>query len=240
MVSNSTVPTQEPGELSVSRLLLLVLPLLILFGGALWFASTLIQPPPQKVVVISTGGEAGAYHAFGKRYQARLARSGINVQLRTSAGSLENLARLRDPDSDVSAAFLQGGIAGKSETAGLVSIGRMFYEPLWIFYRSDETIERFSQLKGLRIAVGGEGSGTRKLAMDLLSDANVNAQTATLLPITGPAAVDALRSGAADVVMLTFAPESPLVQGLLRDTSLKLMNLAQANALSRIIRIWRA
>ena len=226
--------TNDVGELSVSRLLLMVVPALLLLAGGLWWASTLIQPPPQKVVVISTGGEAGGYHAFGKLYEQHLKAAGIKVQLQTSAGSLENLKRLRDPKSGVSAAFLQGGIAGKDNTAGLVSVGRMFNEPMWIFYKSAQTIDRLGQLKGLKIAVGSEGSGTRQLAVTLLAAANVSGDNATLLPITNQPAIDALMSGQADAAMLTLAPEAPLLRALLLDQSIKLMSLSQANALSRI------
>ena len=221
-------------DLSPSRLLLLVVPLLMLLAAALWYASTLIQPPPQKVVVFSTGGEAGGYHTFGKLYQQQLNNAGIKVELKTSAGSIENLKRLQDPKSTVSVALLQGGITDKTGSNGLVSIGRMFYEPLWIFYKSTETLERIAQLKGLKIAVGSEGSGTRKLATTLLTAANISEQNSTLIPITGAPAVEALKSGAADAVLLTFAPEAPLIQALLRDQSIKLMSLSQANALSRI------
>ena len=224
----------DVGEFSISRLLLMVVPALILLAGGLWYASTLIQPPPQKVVVISTGGEAGGYHAFGKLYKQHLEKEGIKVQLQTSAGSVENLQRLHDPKSGVSAAFMQGGIAGQDGAAGLVSVGRMFNEPLWIFYRSAETIDRIGQLKGLRIAVGSEGSGTRKLAMTLLGAANVSGDNTTLLPITNQPAVDALLAGQADAAMLTLAPEAPLLRALLRDQTIKLMSLSQANALSRI------
>ena len=224
----------DGGEFSMTRLLLMVVPALILLAAALWYASTLIQPPPQKVVVISTGGEAGGYYAFGKLYKQHLEKEGIKVQLQTSAGSVENLRRLRDPKSGVSAAFMQGGIAGNDGSTGLVSVGRMFIEPMWIFYRSAETIDRIGQLKGLRIAVGSEGSGTRHLAMTLLGAANVSGENTTLLPITNQPAVDALIAGQADAAMLTLAPEAPLLQALLHDQTIKLMSLSQANALSRI------
>ncbi len=225
---------RDSGDLSPSRLLLLVVPILMLVAGGLWYASTVLQPPPQKVVVISTGGEAGGYHAFGKLYQQQLKTAGINVELKTSAGSIENLKRLQDPKSAVSVALLQGGITDKGGSAGLVSIGRMFYEPLWIFYKSADTFDRIAQLKGLKIAVGSDGSGTRALAMTLLNAAAISDQNSTLLPITGAPAVEALKSGAADAVLLAFAPEAPLIQGLLRDPTIKLMSMSQANALSRI------
>ena len=225
---------RDSGDLSPSRLALLLVPLLIIVGVGLWYALQLIQPPPQKVVVFSTGGETGGYHAFGKMYRQQLENAGIKVELHTSAGSVQNLQRLQDPKSTVSVALLQGGITDKAATTGLVSVGRMFYEPLWIFYKSGETFDRISQLKGLKIAVGPEGSGTRKLATTLLTAANISNQNATLLAITGGPAVEALKSGDADAVLLTLAPEAPLIQGLLRDPSIKLMSLSQANALSRI------
>ena len=97
-----------------------------------------------------------------------------------------------------------------------------------------DTFDRLGQLKGLKVAVGPEGSGTRKLAMTLLTAANVTASTSTLLPITGDAAIEALRSGSADAILLAVAPEAPQIQSLLRDPSVKLMSFSQASALARI------
>ena len=97
MSKDQVEPFSDGRELSFSRRMLLIVPLLMLAAGALWYASTLIQPPPQKVVVFSTGGEGGAYQAFGKLYQQQLKNAGITVELQTSAGALENLKRLHDP-----------------------------------------------------------------------------------------------------------------------------------------------
>ncbi|MEQ1649612.1 MAG: TAXI family TRAP transporter solute-binding subunit, partial [Hyphomicrobiaceae bacterium] len=206
-------------ELSISRILLFVLPFLLLLGGALWYGLSVIQPPPQREVVISTGGEAGGYHAFGKRYQAHLAKEGVKVRLVTSAGAIENLARLKDPQSKVTAALMQGGIGAGQDNAGLLSVGRIFYEPVWVFYRSTETWQRLAQLRGAKIAVGGEGSGTRALTTELLRLSRVGEDVATYLPLGGQAAVDALYDGRVDVAMLTFAPEAPVLQKLVRDPS---------------------
>lgn len=222
-------------ELSISRILLFVLPFLLLLGGALWYGLSVIQPPPQREVVISTGGEAGGYHAFGKRYQAHLAKEGVKVRLVTSAGAIENLARLKDPQSKVTAALMQGGIGAGQDNAGLLSVGRIFYEPVWVFYRSTETWQRLAQLRGAKIAVGGEGSGTRALTTELLRLSRVGEDVATYLPLGGQAAVDALYDGRVDVAMLTFAPEAPVLQKLVRDPSIKLMSLEQADAMTRML-----
>lgn len=217
------------------ELLMIIGPLILLVLGALWFASRFIQPAPPKVVAIATGGQAGGYFAFGKRYAESLKRHGITLDVRATAGSIENVRLLddADPARRVDLALLQGGITNSREKPGLVSLGRLFLEPLWLFYRGGETIDRLHQLKGKRIAIGPEGSGTRHLASALLGSNGVTAETATLLPLSGQQAAEALTSGQVDAVFLVLAPEAPLVQSLIANSSVRLMNFAQGEAYTR-------
>lgn len=205
-----------------------------LLGGMAALMLHHLKPAPPSSIVISTGGPTGAYYAFAKRYEAILAKSSVKLEVRTSAGSVENLARLKDAGAGVDAAFLQGGIVAGSETTGMVSAGRLFYEPLWIFYRGSERLDRLQQLTGLRLAIGPEGSGTRHLALRLLEASGVTAQTATLLPLGGGEATAALKDGRADVLFTVAAVEAPQVQGLLRDADIRVMSLVQAEAYTRL------
>ncbi len=215
------------------ELLLTLGPAIVVTILAFLLALRFMPPPPPKQVVITTGSETGGYYAFGKRYAEILANHGVTLHVQTSAGSIENLERLREPNPSVQIGLLQGGI-GNSETApDLLSVGRVFHEPLWIFYRGPTT-DRLADLAGKRIAVGGDGSGTRALANDILKAARVTASNATLLPLTGQPAVAALRKGEIDVVFLALAPQAPLIQELVTDTSIKLMSLAQAEALTKV------
>lgn len=209
-------------------------PVLILVAAGLWLAFQFVQPAPPKNVVITTGGPTGAYYAFGQKYAQHLKRNGISLEVRTSQGSIENVARLKDPASGVTIALMQGGITNSTAAPDIVSLGRLFPEPLWLFYRGEATIDRLHQLKGRRIAVGPEGSGTRHLAMSLLLPNEVTETSATMLPITGQTAADALTSGTLDAIFLAQAPESPTVQSLLRHPDIKLMSLAQAEAYTRL------
>lgn len=218
----------------MKELALVLAPALLLLVAAFFTAYQFVAPAPPQTVVMTTGSETGGYHAFGKKYAAILKRSGIELQLKTSAGSLENLARLKDPASDVSVGLLQGGVSNSANAPDIRSIGRMFLEPLWIFYRGSEPLNRIAALQGRRIAVGPEGSGTRHLSMTLLGANQITATTATLLPITGQAAVDALKTGQADAVFLTLAPEAPLLQALMRDQNVRLMSLSDAEAYTRL------
>jgi TRAP transporter TAXI family solute receptor len=220
--------------LGLGGLLLFSVLLLGLAGTGLWWALQYLQPPPQRTLVIATGPDRGAYHAFGRGYQKSLGRAGIRSELRPSAGSVENLDRLLDHKSGVFAALLQGGIAEEKKASGVLSLGGVFLEPVWIFHRGNETIQRFGELRGRRIAIGPDGSGTRALALALLGAAQLNAGNAELLPLTGAAARDALVAGAVDAMFAVAAAETPLIQEMLRDSRLGLMSVAQADALTRL------
>jgi TRAP transporter TAXI family solute receptor len=221
-------------QLSFGRVLTLFAAGLGLLAVVLWYSVALIVPPPQKEVVMATGVESGGYHAFGRLYEQMLEAQGIRVRLRTTAGASENLALIHDAKSGVNVALVQGGIADAGTAKGVVSLGRMFYEPLWVFYKSDTTFDQLGHLKGHRIAIGAEGSGTRTLDVALLRAAGIDPTNATLVPLSGETAVDALNGGTVDAVMLIFAPEAPALQKLLHDPSIKLMSMSQADALVSI------
>src|SRR6185437_15444538 len=116
---------------------------------------------------MATGAEGGANHALGLRYREILAKSGVRLRLLPTAGGLENLARLRDPASGVSAAFVQGGTTTKVQSPDLESLGTLFYEPLWLFRRS-EIDPNIQALRGKKVSIGPEGSAGRALALEVL------------------------------------------------------------------------
>ena len=93
----------------------------VLVAAGLVFAWQFVDPAPPDTVTLATGDADGAYHAYGKRYQAILARQGINVELIETAGSPENLALLKDPESGVQLGFLQSGLATRDDE-GLYSL----------------------------------------------------------------------------------------------------------------------
>src|SRR3954447_11045801 len=125
--------------------------------------------PPVGVIVMTTGATGSAYDVFARQYREILAREGLDLRLETSAGSVENLRRLNDARTSVGIGFLQGGLTDAGESPELVSLGTMFYEPLWFFCRGDGCGARPADLVGKRIAAGPEGSGTRALVNQLLA-----------------------------------------------------------------------
>ena len=116
-------------ELSRRDIALIFLPLAVLLAVAFWGVAHYVQPAPPKVVVMSTGPSDGAYHDFAQRYKAVLAEYGVTLKLVASAGSVENLERLRNRQDGVSLALVQSGLANAENAPGLVTLGSVFYEP---------------------------------------------------------------------------------------------------------------
>jgi len=189
--------------------------------------------PPDNLVM-TTGFERGAYANFGERYRQILAREKINLKVLISSGSVENLRRLNNQSSRVDAGFVQDGTSSPSDKKDLVSLGAICYSPLWVFYRSQETLDDLSKLKGKRIAIGPEGSGVRKFAIDLLRVSNAANPPTLLLDIPSAAANKALLEGKVDAVMIFGSEDNALVKELLYAQKIKLMSFKQAEAYTRL------
>lgn len=193
-------------------------------------AFILLQTMPPRTVVMATGPEGGAYFEIAKRYHAILARSGVELRLVPTGGALENLALLRDPRSGVSVALLQGGSTNEREAPELESLGTVFYEPLWLFYRSELRGRGFDGLRGRKLSIGPEGSGTRALSLDLLKRSAIDRQVGDLLALTPQAAGEKLLTGEIDAALMLIAWDSPVVQQLLGDDRIELASFTRADA----------
>jgi TRAP-type uncharacterized transport system substrate-binding protein len=213
-----------------SILLAIAVAALLLMAGLI---ALFWQPAPPSVVVMSTGPEDSAYHAFGKQYQQILARSGITLVLKPSAGAVENLERLRSRKDGVTLALIQGGILPPDGAGDLLSLGGMFYEPMWFFYRSSLSPTQLRDLDGKRVAVGVPGGGTRLLARAVLGANRPSGTGLTLVDIGGLAAAQALQAGEVDAAVFVSAPEAPAVQQLLRSPGITLFSFGRADAYTR-------
>jgi TRAP transporter TAXI family solute receptor len=221
--------------LSWRDIVFVALPSLLLVIGAFWLAAQFIKPAPPDRLVVSTGGEGGAYQRFAARYKDVLARYGIALVEQPSAGSTENLERLRNPEFEVDAAFIQGGTARPGEEDELVSLGDIYYEPLWIFYRDAAMRggDKVLDLKGKRVAVGGAGSGTHYLAMELLAANGIDAKNTKLVEAGGLGLVERLQKNELDAVFVVGPTQSSLVWALLYTPGVRLMSLTHADAYTR-------
>jgi TRAP-type uncharacterized transport system substrate-binding protein len=194
-------------------------------------ALVMLRSMPPHLIVMGTGREDEAYHEVGERYRAALARENVEVRLLPTAGSAENLAMLRDPHSLVSVALIEGGILGVGDASGVESLGTVFYEPLWWFHRREVRAQGADALRGQKISIGPEGSGTRALTLELIKRTGMEAQLSELLALSPPAAGEKLRVGEIDAAFIMAAWESPVVQQLLADERVALSSFLHADAI---------
>jgi TRAP-type uncharacterized transport system substrate-binding protein len=210
--------------------LLRILVAIIVCAGAIWLALAYFNPAPPSTITIATGPKGGAYEFFAQQYREKLARAHVTLNIRITDGTAENIRLLEDPKSGVQVGFAVGGASNGEQAPGLLSLGRVNNQVFWIFYRGTVTLDDLTQLKGKRIGVGPEGVvGAR-----VLGAAGVSAESATLVPLTGSAAVEALNDGRLDAIFTALAPDSSTVQTLLHDPDVRLMGVSQTEALTRI------
>lgn len=227
--------------LTLRDLLLSAGPSVLLVLGLVWLAYWWLNPNPPKRVVLATGPEQSAYDAFGQRYAQALAREGIELVLLRTQGSSDNLQMLRTGQADV--AFVQGGTAvlGEGDQASLLSLGSLFVEPLWLFYREQAAqrapeqapLNHLRQMKGWRVNVGSDGSGVPQLFSNVLAVNRLSGKDFKLSEMKQTPATVAFLNGELDALVFASAPESPMVQMLLQTPGVRLLGFPQSEAYAR-------
>jgi TRAP transporter TAXI family solute receptor len=206
----------------------------------LWIMTRYLSPAPPRSVSMTTGAPDGAYHAFGEKYKTYLKANGIELILLPSEGSVQNLERL---SAGTNAGFVQGGLGfltldpdQDAEKTPLRALSVIGYEPLWIFVSAAQAKllgNGLQSLRGKRVAIGTEGSGTRKVALDVLKSYQLSADNTALDTSSGMAGAQALLDKKIDALILIASPQSAAIQMLLERPEVALLNLNQAEGLAR-------
>ena len=218
--------------------------LLLAIGLALWLVMRYFSPSPPSVIDMTTGAVDGASHQFALQYQRYLAANRVTLRLLPSTGAVQNLERL---GAGTPVGFVQGGLGtqatstadvplGEGDTP-LRSLGVVGYEPVWIFAAPGPLATALRKglgaLAGKKVAIGAEGSGTRKVALELLQSYAVSPANAALTAGGGLAAADALLARSLDAVIIIGAPQAAAVQRLLADSRAALVSIDHAEGLTR-------
>ena len=195
-----------------------------------------VEAPPPRRIVMAAGGKDGAYFRYAEKYRDLLQKDGITLEIRSTKGSVENLELLLDEESDVRIAFVQTGVADPSRSESLEALASLYREPLWIFYRGSEPLDRLTQLSGRRVAIGPEGSGTRVIAELLLEANGLKVDQTPFSNLGGIAAASALEENEIDVAFFVAGIDAIYIQRLFEDPEIHLAELAQVDAYSRKFR----
>jgi TRAP-type uncharacterized transport system substrate-binding protein len=208
--------------------------LLVVFIGLLIWS---LIPSPSSKLVITTGIDQGLYYKFGRELSKELAKEGIQLEVLSSAGSVENINRLNDPKSKTQIALLQGGVGIPSDHPNLSALSSLFNEQVWVFYRKSAFKAPLTQLTALnqkRVSIGMPGSGTRALSEQLLNlngiDFDKNTQGVIFKDLNAVDTLKALKASEVDVAILVSAPQAPIILQYLRSPELAVMSFEQADA----------
>jgi TRAP-type uncharacterized transport system substrate-binding protein len=202
----------------------------VLLVAALAVTVSMFNPTPPRTVVMTTGSAGSAYSEVAERYREILARNGVELRLMPSAGAIENLNRLNDPHFGVSVGFVQGGVTDAKKSPELASLGTVFYEPLWFFYRGVQLERGLGAFRGKRMSIGPEGSGTRALTLELLARNGIDQAFAELLPYPPEMAGEKLLSGEIQAAIMLTSWDSPVVRKLVAATDVDLVSFPRTDA----------
>jgi uncharacterized protein len=208
----------------------------LILVGILFATLWVLVPPPPRSIELATGFPTGLYQKFGEKLQSELAEEGISLKLRTTGGTTDNLALLKDPHSGVDFAMIQGGVADLSKYPDFISIAGVFYEPVWVWYRESSfpsesgRLSLLSQLKGKRVSIGNEGSGTLSLSSQLLAASGLSLSDIRAEKLKPLDALEKFKKGELDAIFLVSAADAPLVKNFYETPGIRLMNFEQAEA----------
>jgi uncharacterized protein len=208
---------------------------ILAFAVVAFFAlSQLWLPLPPSEITLSAGLPGGMYQEHAKSYRQLLQTHGITLNVMESAGTGENLQRLKDPSNTVQVAFVQSGYAlGESSdplSVGIQTLAQVDIEPIWVFSRFRD-VDSLLRLQGQRVAIGQPGSGSRAVALRLLNQVRLEAKDLLESEVVGLETVKALREGKLDATVFVASVNAPLVQALLNTPGIYLANLKRSAAL---------
>ncbi|MGR8007839.1 TAXI family TRAP transporter solute-binding subunit [Streptomyces hypolithicus] len=153
---------------------------LVTFGLLMWWLVPIGESAPRGKITFSTGVPTGVYQRYGELLERAAARDlpEVNMRLRTSEGSQENLARLASGEADFTIAtadavakYKQDGMPG---AARLRSCARLYDDYVQLVVSKRSTVRSAAGLRNSRVAVGQPGSGVRLVANRLLTAAGID------------------------------------------------------------------
>jgi TRAP-type uncharacterized transport system substrate-binding protein len=200
--------------------------------GALYVVYRIVDPLPPRHLVIAASTSGSGYDNIAKRYAIVLARHGVELEIRHSAGAVDDLNLLRDRSSGVQAALTTLGFTQPADMDVLHSLGGIFNAAIFIFYRGPEPITTFAQLRGKRVGMGVPGTALRSLMLDVLKATNALDTSMQLIDLDYVTSVDALISGNVDVAI---TPAMENVEHTITMPGIRLMSVAQAEAIAKTV-----
>ncbi len=191
-----------------------------------------IQHWPPSVLVILAGPTGGYFEKTALLLKKELKEKyNIDVLIKQREDTLNIIKDVNDPRSGVSVGFVAQDIKANAYP-NVTSLGSIVMQPLFIFTRADSNIGSVSELRGKRIALSPPNSGTRVIAEDVLNAYGINSLNSTFLPLNLVGSYNALVKNEADIGFFLLAAKTPLVSRMADNPDLRLLGIADAQAVA--------
>lgn len=224
------------GQIYRLRIWVVYLPAVLASVGLFVWLGWSVFPPAPSQITMTSGAKDGMYYLHAQRYAQAMRAYGLEVTVLESAGSAQNIDRLRDAKNVAQMGFVQGGF-GQLDRAlpaegrtNVQTIANVDVEPVWIFSRLRE-VDSLMQLQGKRVSIGQEGSGSRLVAIKLLEQVQLTPKDLVVSETTGSSAVKALTEGTIDAAIFVASPNAPVVASMLSAPGVNLVTLKRSAAL---------
>ena len=180
-----------------------------------------------------SGGVRGNYYAIVSALAAEAARQDGRIDNLTSAGSVENVSRLIAARStcNIHFALVQDGMEWPAGHR-LELVGRLGKAESLVFLgREADRIKSLSDLRGKRIGLGPVGSGTERVARQVLAPLGELGMDLSTHPLDEQLAM--LETGALDLGAVVIDEDARFLRDAVRDGKLQILDMPAAEALAR-------
>jgi TRAP-type uncharacterized transport system substrate-binding protein len=212
---------------------MLLLLLFLLIAALLWLA----KPAPPRSIAMAAGRPSDYSYHLAQQYVEFFAKNGVELRLIPTQGALENFDRLKDARDEIKISLIQAGLKDDAAASeGLLSLGSIAYEPIWLFYWGTEVDDLKKPLRDVltgSISIGNIGSGTHVKALQLLHINGLSFNKETMLELPEDEAINALKSRRIQAMLLVENFASPLVQDLLKVDGLVVADFVRAKAYAK-------
>ncbi|MFE9626134.1 TAXI family TRAP transporter solute-binding subunit [Streptomyces sp. NPDC006527] len=151
----------------------------VVLGLLLWWLLPLGEDPPSGTITFSTGTTSGVYYEYGSRLRTELAEDmpHLDVDLTTSNGSQENVARVAEGDADFTIAAADAVATYEAQNRGssarLRGVARLYDDYVQLVVARDSDVRSVADLEGKTVATGLPRSGVRLIANRVLKAAGL-------------------------------------------------------------------
>lgn len=201
-----------------SKYSMLIFGIVVVLGLVFW-----VNGWKRETYVLVSGKQGAGYHSFANGLASLRSYGGLIIDVQESEGSLENIRSLENGTADFG--LIQQGVEVDDSVR---AVAALYPDIVHLLVRTDTEIESIAELRGLRVSLGMQSSGTRLVAEELLEHYGIDNGKLVDVSASPLESVQALIAGEADVMIMVTALRAPVVLDALASGKVEHLSLGVA------------